>query len=69
MRYTDGQFLEKILAIDVQLKEGYELKELYMMFMQHDDKDTIETFLELIISNYKLSTFVGFQKLGNTLES
>ena len=44
------------------------LKELYMMFIQQDDKDTIETFLELIISNYKLSTIVGFQKLGNTLK-
>lgn len=69
MRYTNGQLLEKILAIDEQLKEEYELKELYMMFIQQDDKDTIETFLELIISNYKLSTIVGFQKLGNTLES
>ena len=69
MRYTDGQLLEKILAIDEQLKEGYELKELYMMFIQQDNKDIIETFLELIISNYKLSTIIGFQKLGNTLES
>ncbi len=69
MRYTDGQLLEKILAIDTQLKEGYELKELYMIFIQQDDLDIIESFLELIINNYKLSTIVGFQKLGNTLES
>lgn len=69
MRYTDGQLLEKMLSIDEQLKEGYELKELYMIFIQQDDPDTIESFLELIINNYKLSTIVGFQKLGNTLES
>ena len=69
MKYTEGQLLEKILAIDPQLKEGYELKELYMIFIQQDDPDTIESFLELIINSYKLSTIVGFQKLGNTLES
>jgi hypothetical protein len=69
MRYTDGQLLEKILAIDSQLKEGYELKELYMIFIQQDDLDIIESFLELIINNYKLSTIIDFQKLGNTLES
>lgn len=69
MRYTDRQLLEKIMAIDTQLKEIYELKELYMIFIQLDDLDIIESFLELIINNYKLSTIVSFQKLGDTLES
>lgn len=69
-RYTDGAVLEKILSIDEQLKEAYELKEMFVIFnMNKGDLESLSSDLEAIINEYKLSSIDEFNIFGKTLES
>lgn len=68
--YTDGALLEKILSIDSQLKEAYDLKELFMIFNRStEDRESLSSMLEALINEFKLSSIDGYRTFGYTLES
>lgn len=69
-KLSQNALLEKILSIDKELNDAYELKEMYMIFnSSHEDMHEIGEHLDLVISAYQLSNIPSFIELGNTLSN